>query len=222
MLLQLKEISKTYQAGETKIPVLSNINFGIRKGEFLSLMGPSGCGKSTMLNILGCLDRPTEGIYELDGKNILDLSDQQLALLRAESIGFVFQSFNLIPQLNVYENVEVPLLYGTKHKKNHAECIKHAIELVGLTSRITHFPSQLSGGECQRVAIARALVVNPCIILADEPTGNLDSVNSRHIMELFQKLHIEGVTILIVTHDPQISQHCQRTIRILDGQLCNG
>ena len=220
MLLTLRGISKSYKTGERKIPVLSNINFGVRRGEFLALMGPSGCGKSTLLNILGCLDRPSEGTYELNGKDLFDLNDQKLALLRAESIGFVFQSFNLIPQLNVYENVEVPLLYGGKGKTDHSEKIKRAIDLVGLSHRITHFPSQLSGGECQRVAIARALVIEPSLILADEPTGNLDTVNSRLIMELFQKLHIEGTTILVVTHDPEISKQCQRILRLLDGQLC--
>lgn len=220
MLLNLRGISKSYKAGDRTIPVLSHINFGVHKGEFLALMGPSGCGKSTLLNILGCLDRPTEGIYELNGKDVFDLNDQQLALLRAESIGFVFQSFNLIPQLNVYENVEVPLLYSVKKKIDHSEKIKRAVDLVGLSHRITHFPSQLSGGECQRVAIARALVIEPSLILADEPTGNLDTVNSRLIMELFQKLHIDGTTILVVTHDPEISKQCQRTLRILDGALC--
>lgn len=219
MLLQLREISKSYRAGTREVPVLSNINFDIRRGEFLALMGPSGCGKSTLLNILGCLDRPTTGSYELEGKNLFQLNDKQLATLRAESIGFVFQSFNLIPQLTVYENVEVPLLYS-KIREDNKQRIEQAIELVGLSHRMTHFPSELSGGECQRVAIARALVINPRIILADEPTGNLDTVNSRFIMELFARLNFEGATILVVTHDPEISRQCQRTIRILDGQLC--
>lgn len=219
MLLQLRQISKSYRSGVREVPVLSNIDLEIKRGEFVALMGPSGCGKSTLLNILGCLDRPTSGQYELKGKSLLDLDDEQLAALRAQAIGFVFQSFNLIPQITVYENVEVPLLYGEK-KLNIKELIEKAIEAVGLSHRKTHFPSELSGGECQRVAIARALVIEPSIILADEPTGNLDTANSAHIMELFTQLHRQGATILLVTHDPEISKQCQRIIRILDGKIC--
>lgn len=183
-------------------------------------MGASGSGKSTLLHLLGCLDSPTAGRYLLDQEDVSSLSDNRLALIRAQKIGFVFQSFNLIPQLNVFENVEMPFLYQKKSvPENLQELIKEALEKVGLSHRLSHHPAELSGGEMQRVAIARALVTKPLLVLADEPTGNLDSANGKAILKLFSELHLQGVTLVMVTHDTQIASHCKRFIRMQDGLI---
>jgi putative ABC transport system ATP-binding protein len=218
-LVHIKNLSKRYQVGQEVVHALKQINLKIYHGQSIAIMGPSGSGKSTLLHLLGCLDRPTEGNYWLNHQDMSHFHDAELALLRASQIGFVFQSFNLIPHLNVFENVEVPFLYQSHGlpEKVIQERILHAIARVKLDHRLQHLPSQLSGGESQRVAIARALAIGPLLILADEPTGNLDSETGKTILQLFQELNAQGVTLIIVTHDPCVANHCKRLIRMQDG-----
>ncbi len=219
MLLELKDICKSYPQGKEMVPVLRNINLNVEKGEYVAIMGPSGSGKTTLMNIIGCLDRPTSGSYHLDGQDLLHYKDREMSGVRLNSIGFVFQSFYLMPKETAMENVCLPLLYAGIGKRRRREIAREALERVGLGERIHYKPSQLSGGQCQRVAIARAISNKPKILLADEPTGALDSKSGAQIMELFQTLHEEGVTIIMITHDAKIAKHAQRTIRILDGQI---
>lgn len=218
IVVDVHQMSKSYQMGHSCVSALKDVDLQVRRGEMLAIMGPSGSGKSTLMHLLGCLDKPTEGRYLLNGQNISKLDDKALSLIRATQIGFVFQSFNLIPQLNVIENVEVPFLYRHDKKLSRQSILK-ALERVGLGHRLGHLPTELSGGEMQRVAIARALAVNPFLILADEPTGNLDFETGRSILTLFQELNVQGVTIIIVTHDEFVSQHCRRLIKMRDGKI---
>lgn len=218
-LITVRELSKLYRTSEIETQALENVNFDIEKGEFVSIMGPSGCGKSTLLNIIGLLDRPTTGSVEIDGVRIDSLSDSKMAEFRNHKIGFIFQNFHLIPSLTVADNVELPLIYrkgvGTRER---AEKVKAVLESVGLSHRAGHYPSQLSGGQCQRVAIARAIVGDPEIILADEPTGNLDSKMSAEIMDILQRLNDDGRTIIMVTHNENQARQTARTLRFFDGR----
>ena len=216
-MLELENITKVYKAGQTEVPALRGINCRIESGEMVSIVGPSGSGKSTLMNIIGCLDKPTSGRYRLDGTEVSELNDNQLAEIRNKKIGFVFQSFNLLPRTTALANVELPLIYsGASNRRQRA---LQVLESVGLAHRVTHRPSELAGGEQQRVAIARALVNNPSLILADEPTGNLDTRTSQEIMAIFKKLNEEGMTIVLVTHEPDIAAYTQRTIKIREGQI---
>jgi putative ABC transport system ATP-binding protein len=219
MSLQLRNIAKTYKMLSEDIPALHSIDLSIKKNEYLAIMGPSGSGKSTLMNILGCLDTPSTGDYILDDQNISHLNDDQLAAIRNQKIGFVFQTFNLLPRSNVLQNVELPLVYMGVKTKERKQMAEEAIAKVGLLDRINHKPNELSGGQRQRVAIARALVNKPTVILADEPTGNLDSKTGQEIMDIFRQLHNAGNTIILVTHEPDIAEHAQRIIRLLDGQI---
>ncbi len=219
-MIELENVTKIYRLGQTKVYALDDITLNIQAGEMVAIMGPSGSGKSTMLAILGCLDIPSKGVYRLEGEPTEKLSDNQLAQVRSRKIGFVFQQFNLLPRTNALENVMLPLLYDGVHGKARIERAKSALEIVGLADRMHHHPNQLSGGEQQRVAIARALVNNPTILLADEPTGNLDTKTGEEIIGLFQKLHEEnGQTVVYVTHDAFIARHTQRIIRLVDGKI---
>jgi putative ABC transport system ATP-binding protein len=218
-MLQIKALGKTYGKGETKVLALKNVNLTVEEGEFVSIMGPSGSGKSTLMNIIGCLDRATIGAYALDNVDVESLNDNELALIRNKKIGFVFQSFNLLPRISALKNVELPMVYSGVHHKERRSRAVEALERVGLGDRMDHKPNEMSGGQKQRVAIARALVNKPAIILADEPTGNLDSVSSEEIMEQFQQLNKEGVTVLIVTHEPDIAEHTKRIVTFADGYL---
>jgi putative ABC transport system ATP-binding protein len=221
-LIDLSCLTKTYQAGHGTVEALKNVSLRVYQGESLAVMGPSGCGKSTLLHLLGCLDSPTSGNYVLNEKDVSNLSDSELAAIRASKIGFVFQSFNLVPQLNVFENVELPFLYQSKEPpQNLKDIIIASLLKVGLGNRLHHLPKELSGGEMQRVAIARALATEPLLILADEPTGNLDSENGHSILKLFSELNKQGVTIIVVTHDSSVANHCSRLIRMQDGSILN-
>ena len=215
-MIEIENITKVYQMGETEVRALNGISLQIEDGEWAAITGPSGSGKSTLMAILGCLDTPTSGIYRFDGTDVAKMRDDQLAAVRNKKIGFVFQQFNLLARTSALENVELPLLYsGLNHRREKA---KAALEAVGLKERMRHHPNELSGGQQQRVAIARALVTEPSIILADEPTGNLDSKTSKEIMELFGHLHQErGITVIFVTHDPTIAANAHRVIHIMDG-----
>jgi len=216
----LENVKKIYQLGETRVFALKGINLTIREGEMVAVMGSSGSGKSTLLNIMGCLDRPTEGIYYLGGENVSQLAKSRLARIRNERIGFVFQGFNLLGRATVLANVQLPLIYAGAGKKEMAEMAKEALAWVGLSDYLEHYPSQMSGGQQQRVAIARALVNNPSLILADEPTGALDSKTSIEIMAVIQRLYLEkGITVIIVTHERDISQYCRRIIKLKDGRI---
>ena len=216
-MIELDNITKIYKMGRTEVPALRGISCRIEQGEMISIMGHSGSGKSTMMNVIGCLDRPTSGEYYLEGVEVNKLNDDKLAEIRNNKIGFVFQSFNLLPRVSALANVEIPLIYsGIRGRRQRA---LQVLESVGLAHRAKHKPTEMAGGEQQRVAIARALVNNPSIILADEPTGNLDTQTSKEIMLLLQQLNRQGITIILVTHEPDIATYTQRTIRIRDGQI---
>ncbi len=216
-ILHLEQIRKSYYLGNQELPVLKGISLDINKNEYVALMGPSGSGKSTLMNILGCLDSPTGGRYILNGKDVSRMVDDELAAVRNKDIGFVFQQFNLLPRLTAAENVALPLVYSGINKKDRADRAAAVLEKVKLSDRMHHKPNELSGGQCQRVAIARALINNPAIILADEPTGNLDSKTSHEIMDILGKIHADGNTIVLVTHEEDISLFAHRVVRLLDG-----
>lgn len=219
VIVRLEDVHKTYHTGEVEVPAVRGVSFAIARGEFVAFMGSSGSGKSTLMNLLGCLDRPTKGRYLLDGFDVSGLERDQLADIRNRKLGFVFQSFNLLPRTSALENVELPLLYG-EHRLTNAQLREKAAKVltaVGLAGREDHHPSQLSGGQQQRVAIGRALINDPEIVLADEPTGNLDSATSLEIMDIFQKLNDRGITIVMVTHEPDIASYAKRNIVMRDG-----
>ncbi|NOY59023.1 MAG: ABC transporter ATP-binding protein [Calditrichaeota bacterium] len=219
MLIELKEIEKTYEIGTVQVPALKKINLTIAKNEYVAIMGPSGSGKSTLMNILGCLDTASGGVYSLNDNDVSAMTDDQLAEIRNREIGFVFQTFNLLPRANSLHNVELPLIYNGTPASQRKKMAQNALEKVGLADRMHHRPNELSGGQRQRVAIARALVNNPSIILADEPTGNLDSRTGEEIMEIFETLHEVGNTIILVTHEEYIAEHSNRIIRLRDGLI---
>ena len=216
-VIDIQGITKTYVNGKLSVPVLHGIDLVVNKGEFVSIMGPSGSGKSTFMNILGCLDRPTTGSYRLNGDEVATLSDDELAYVRNKQIGFVFQSFNLLTKLTALENVALPMIYAGVNKKMRIERATQLLQSVGLGERMDHLPSEVSGGQRQRVAIARALANNPAIIMADEPTGNLDSKSTIDVMNIFRDLHDEGRTILLVTHEPDIATYASRNVVLKDG-----
>ncbi len=218
-ILHLENIRKSYFLGKQELPVLKGISMDIYKNEYVSLMGPSGSGKSTLMNILGCLDSPTGGKYILNGNDVSRMEDDELAIVRNKEIGFVFQQFNLLPRLTAAENVALPLIYSGVSKKERKERAEAVLDKVKLSDRMHHKPNELSGGQCQRVAIARALINNPAIILADEPTGNLDSKTSHEIMDILGKIHNDGNTVILVTHEDDISKFSHRIIRLKDGLI---
>lgn len=218
-VIRLTDIGKSYYIGKQEVPVLTQIDLTIHKGEFVSIMGPSGAGKSTLMNILGCLDRPTKGSYLLDGDEVATLDDSQLAYTRNRKIGFVFQSFNLLPKLSALDNVVLPMIYGNVFKKERRDRAVAMLESVGLGDRIEHMPAEMSGGQRQRVAIARALINDPAIIMADEPTGNLDSKSTKEVMEIFSSLYKEGKTIILVTHEPDVAEYATRHVILSDGHI---
>ena len=221
-ILKLTDICKDYQQGKEPVRVLKNICMTVEKGDYLAIMGPSGSGKTTLMNIIGCLDVPTSGSYELDGKNLKDLSDDDLADIRNRHIGFVFQHFHLLPKMTALDNVALPLLYADIPLKERRERAAEALRSVGLEDRMDFYPNQLSGGQCQRVAIARAMVGKPDLLLADEPTGALDTKSGNQIMEIFRQLSAEGMTIVMITHESSIADCADKTYRILDGELFTG
>ena len=218
-VIDIQGITKTYVNGKLSVPVLHGIDLQVNKGEFVSIMGPSGSGKSTFMNILGCLDRPTTGSYRLNGDEVATLSDDELAFVRNKQIGFVFQSFNLLTKLTAVENVALPMIYAGMDKKTRNDRAAALLESVGLGDRMDHLPSELSGGQRQRVAIARALANNPAIIMADEPTGNLDSKSTIDVMNIFRGLYDEGRTIILVTHEPEIATYASRNVVLRDGLI---
>ena len=218
-MIKLTNLQKIYRTKEIETVALENVNLEVQQGEFLSIMGPSGCGKSTLLNIMGLLDLPTSGTVEINGVNTVGMSDKELAAFRNKQLGFVFQSFHLINSLNVLDNVELPLLYRKVSSSERRKLAEAVLEKVGLSHRMRHFPTQLSGGQCQRVAIARAIVGNPDIILADEPTGNLDSKNGAEVMQLLTELNKEGTTIVMVTHSRHDASFAHRTVHLFDGSI---
>jgi len=216
-LIAVKDLHKIYKLGDIDVHALKGVSLTIEEGEFLSIMGASGSGKSTFMNIIGCLDKPTKGVYSLDGEEVSGLSQDELAEIRNKKIGFVFQSFNLLSRTSAAENVELPMIYSNTSREDRSKLANDALSILGLTGRENHFPSQLSGGQQQRVAIARAIVNNPSIILADEPTGNLDSVTSSEIMGIFRTLNSRGKTIIMITHEHDLAQNAQRIIVFKDG-----
>lgn len=220
-MISIHKLGKTYGKGDIAVHALKNIDMVVEKGEFVSIMGPSGSGKSTLMNVLGCLDRPTVGKYTLDGVAVSELSDSELAKIRNLKIGFVFQAFNLLPRVSALHNVELPMIYAGLSRKERRERAEDALKRVGLEERMDHKPNEMSGGQKQRVAIARALVNKPAIILADEPTGNLDSISSEEIMAIFQNLNEEGVTVIVVTHEHDIAEHTKRILTFRDGNLAS-
>ncbi len=220
-MIQIAGVSKIYNTGDVETRALDNVSFEIKKGEFLAIMGPSGSGKSTLMHILGALDRPTSGKYILDGENVENLDDDKLAEIRNNKIGFVFQSFNLLPRISALKNVTLPMMYGGLPKEERLEVARKYLDMVGLSDKLNNTPSQLSGGQQQRVAIARSLVMNPAIILADEPTGNIASTQAEEIMAIFQKLNDEGRTIIMITHEADIAEHAKRIIHIRDGKIAD-
>lgn len=219
MILELKNIYKNYYQGNMEVPVLKDINLSVEEGEYIAIMGPSGSGKSTLMNIIGCIDTPTSGEYYLDGEMINNYKDKDLSQVRNKKIGFVFQNFNLLPRLTAMDNVALPLQYAKVNKKQRKEMCTRVLTMVDLEDRISFKPTQLSGGQKQRVAIARAMVNNPRILLADEPTGALDSKSGKQVMDLFDRLHEEGVTIIMITHADDIASRAKRVIKIIDGEL---
>ncbi len=221
-MISLRGITKTYEVGKEKVEVLKNIDLSVKAGEFVAIMGPSGSGKSTLMNIIGCLDRPTKGKYFLDGVDVSGLKDVELARVRNSSIGFVFQQFHLLPRLTALKNVELPMIYSGIGKKERRERAEEALRKMGLADRMDYLPNALSGGQRQRVAIARAIVNKPKLILADEPTGALDTKTSRSIMELFARLNEEGTTIVVVTHEPEVAKYAERIIMLRDGEIVPG
>ena len=222
MILQMRDIFKDYPMGKTVTRVLKNVNLDVSEGDYLAIMGPSGSGKTTLMNLIGCLDVPTSGSYLLGDREITKCSGKELADVRNKEIGFVFQSFHLLPKLTALDNVALPLLYGGVKKEERRERARAALETVGLSDRVDHRPDQLSGGQCQRVAIARAIVGKPRLLLADEPTGALDSASGAQVMELFQQLHADGSTIIMITHDRGIAHHADTIMTIKDGILSGG
>lgn len=222
MILEIRDVCKDYYQGKMVVPVLKNITFSMEEGEYVAIMGPSGSGKTTLMNIIGCLDTATSGTFLLDGQEVSKCTDNERSDIRLNKIGFVFQSFQLLPRQTALENVELPLTYAKVPKKERKERARAALERVGLGDRVDFKPTQLSGGQKQRVAIARALVNNPKILLADEPTGALDTKSGEQVMELFQNLNDEGVSVLMITHDPDIADHAGKVITIRDGQILSG
>ena len=218
-ILKMTDICKDYQQGKEPVRVLKNINLTVEKGDYLAIMGPSGSGKTTLMNLIGCLDVPTSGSYELDGKNLKDLTDDELADIRNKHLGFVFQRFHLLPKMTALDNVALPLLYGDVPPKERRERAMEALKSVGLEDRMDFLPNQLSGGQCQRVAIARAMVTKPDLLLADEPTGALDTKSGNQIMDIFRRLSEDGMTIIMITHEPSIAACADKTYHILDGEL---
>jgi putative ABC transport system ATP-binding protein len=218
-LIQLEGVTKTYDTGENAVKALAGIDLKIDRGEFVAVIGPSGSGKSTLMHILGCLDSPSEGKYWLDGEDVAAMSGKSLARIRNKKLGFVFQTFNLLPRATALHNVELPLVYAGIPKEERLAQARRALEMVDLGDRMTHKPNELSGGQRQRVAVARALVMGPAILLADEPTGNLDTATGEEIMRLFERLHADGNTIILVTHEKDIADHAHRTIYIRDGKI---
>lgn len=219
MILQLTDICKDYYQGKEPVRVLKNINLQVEKGDYIAIMGPSGSGKTTLMNIIGCLDVPTSGEYVLDGKNLHDLKDDDLAEVRNKYIGFVFQSYYLMPKMDAVDNVALPLLYADVPLKERRERAAESLGVVGLEDRIHFLPNQMSGGQCQRVAIARAMVTKPALLLADEPTGALDTKSGAQVMDIFDRLSADGMTILMITHDPDIAKRAKKVYHILDGEL---
>jgi len=218
-VIEVRNLRKTYGTGDTAVHALRGLDLTVEKGEYLAIMGASGSGKSTLLNILGCLDVPTSGKYLLDGIDTGEFDEEQLSLLRNRKIGFVFQSFNLVPRTTALANVELPLVYAGVRRAQRRERALAALDLVGLKERIHHKPNELSGGQQQRVAIARALVTSPAIVLADEPTGNLDTDSSREVMGILDRLHASGRTVVLITHEDDVAAHATRTVRVVDGQV---
>jgi putative ABC transport system ATP-binding protein len=218
-IIRLEEVSRIYDTGKVQVPALMDVNLDVARGEFLAIIGPSGSGKSTMMNILGCLDRPTEGRYVLDGQPVDELNDDGLAFVRSRSIGFVFQSYNLLPRTSALENVAAPLMYQGVPRKERLARARAALERLGLGDRLSHVPSELSGGQQQRVGIARALVTEPALLLADEPTGNLDSHSGAEVLDLFRDLHSLGRTIVLITHDLDVAAAADRGVHLRDGRL---
>jgi putative ABC transport system ATP-binding protein len=218
-IIRAEDLWRTYQMGAEEIHALRGVSFTIARGEYVAVMGPSGSGKSTLMNLIGCLDTPTSGTYVLRGKTVSEMNDDELAAIRNREIGFVFQTFNLLPRATALHNVELPLVYAGVPKEERLARAKQALEMVDLGDRVTHKPNELSGGQRQRVAVARALVMNPSILLADEPTGNLDSATGEEIMRLFTRLHEQGHTIILVTHEKDIADHAHRAIHIRDGKI---
>ena len=219
MILKLEHIYKDYIQGKLTVPVLKDVSLHVEEGEYVAIMGPSGSGKSTLMNIVGCLDRPTSGTYELAGEDVLSLNENKLADVRLNQIGFVFQNFQLLPRMTALDNVALPLVYAGVRKKARRERAREALIRVGLEERVSFTPTQISGGQKQRVAIARAMVNKPKILLADEPTGALDSKSSAQVMDLFAQLNAEGVTVVMITHDPGIAGHAKRVVDIFDGEI---
>lgn len=219
MIVELIDVDKSYQEGDQIIPILKKINFSVREGEFVAIMGPSGSGKSTMMNLIGCLDKATAGKVLIDDQDVEKMNDDQLAELRLRTIGFVFQTFELLPYETARENVALPLIYAGVPKEERRQRAEAALDMVGLSDRMSFMPNQLSGGQKQRVAIARAMVNNPKILLADEPTGALDSTSGMQVLDLFRDLHENGVTILMITHDPNVAARAERIVEIRDGKL---
>ena len=218
-LIETVDLWKTYQMGEEQIHALQGVDLSIARGEYVAIMGPSGSGKSTLMNLIGCLDTPTRGTYHLNGKNVGQMNDDELARIRNEEIGFVFQTFNLLPRATAHHNVELPLVYAGVNRRDREQRATEVLEMVELTDRKTHRPSELSGGQRQRVAIARALVNSPSILLADEPTGNLDSKTGEEIISLFRRLHKAGNTIVLITHEADVAVHAERVVQIRDGKI---